>query len=250
MTYLLPEGRNEALEDGRFTLEVWGDLACFTRPEAKVERLSYPFMTPSAARGILDAIYCKPVEFGWRVDQIEILAPIRYVSLRRNEVKEKINEGQVRRAIAIGKPVHRIVADATPESAGSDQVGRTQRQTMALSKPHYRITCHIKPHGRETRLRALSEQMDRRIRTGKCFAQPYFGCREFAAFFAYQAPGERKTPIALDMEVNHMLYDVFDLSRTNVSGAAQPSISLFRAVVRSGVYNIPAYESDAVLKPA
>lgn len=237
-------------EDEQVVLEVWGDLGCFTRPEAKVERLTYPFMTPSAARGILDAIYCKPMEFGWRVDQIEILSPIRFVFLRRNEVKDKVNLGHVRTSMASGTPVRPLVADATAAFTGTDQVGRTQRQTIALVKPHYRITGHLNPRpGFESQRRAFVEQMARRVRAGKCFAQPYFGCREFVAFFAYQAPGQRKDPIAVDLEVEHMVYDVFDLNTVSTTGGARPAVSLFHGVVHHGVCFVPAYESDEVLKP-
>src|SRR3954452_12185608 len=83
------------MNPNRQVLEVWGDFACYSRPEMKVERFSYPCITPSAARGIFDAIYAKPVEFRWQVNEIEVLAPPSYIALRRNEVKDKVNVNAV-----------------------------------------------------------------------------------------------------------------------------------------------------------
>ena len=160
-----------------FVIEVWGDLACFTRPEAKVERLSYPVITPSAARGIFDAIYSKPIEFTWRIDKIEVLKPIQFIALRRNEVKHKISDTAVKQAMK-GKEMMPIVADGTIDLVGSDQKGRTQRQTIALKDVRYRIHAHIVPRsGFQDKLKGIEEQAWRRIQSGKCFYQPYFGCR-------------------------------------------------------------------------
>ena len=106
-------------------MEVWGDFACFSRPESKVERLTYPVMTPSAARGILSAVYSKPPEFYWQVKKIEVLHPIRYMSFKRNEViNSKIGR----------KPEPMLVED-----------DRTQRQTVVLKDVRYRITAEMKP---------------------------------------------------------------------------------------------------------
>lgn len=225
-----------------FAVVVWGDFACFTRPETKVERFSYPVMTPSAARGILDAIYSKPLEFGWRVSKIEVINPIKFVALRRNEVKEKISESAVKRAINDGEaPL--IIVDAT----GNDQRGRTQRQTMALKDVRYRIHAYIKPRkGYEGRLKALEEQAARRIDNGKCFYQPYFGCREFAAYFA---PAEDdRLPIPDSIDLGFMIYDVFNLDEV-VIDTAGAFISLFKAELRNGVLDVPAWDSPLVRKP-
>jgi CRISPR-associated protein Cas5d len=230
-----------------YVVEVWGDFACFTRPEAKVERFSYPLMTPSAARGVLDAIYAKPEEFGWRIDQIEVLKPIKFIALRRNEVKEKINANAVKRAMESGDgPI--ILCDATKELTGSDMVGRTQRQTMALRDVRYRIHAHIHSRpGFEARRRGLEEQAARRISHGKCFYQPYLGCREFVAYFQ-PAVGEAQ-PADESVDIGWMLYDVFDLDRV-VRDEAQPFISLFQAKLEKGVLKVPAWESPEVHRPA
>ncbi len=195
-------------------LDVWGDLACFSQPVFKVERFSYPVITPSAARGIYDAIYCKSTEFRWQLTGIEILTPPSYIALRRNEVKEKISVNAVIRWIE-KEPPEPIWADGDRALTGSDEKGRTQRQTMALKNVRYRLHAHIRPWpGFENTIQGLEAQFRRRAAHGKCIYQPYFGCREFPAYFELvepeSIPAER---IPLDMEVGLMLYDVFDLSR-------------------------------------
>ena len=126
-------------------LEVWGELACFTRPEMKVERSSYPIITPSAARGIFDAIYFKShYGFYWQIERVEMLNSPHYIALRRNEVKDKTPSH-----ITIGqwmtgkKSVEPLWADANRNELGTDQKGRTQRQTMALKDVRYRIYAHM-----------------------------------------------------------------------------------------------------------
>jgi CRISPR-associated protein Cas5d len=231
---------------GTLAVEVWGDFACFTRPEAKVERFSYPVMTPSAARGVLDAIYAKPMEFGWRIEKIEVLNPVKFIALRRNEVKEKINANAVRRGMAGGDgPI--ILCDGTQEITGSDMMGRTQRQTMALRDVRYRIYAHIHPRpGAEARLRALEEQAMRRIAGGKCFYQPYLGCREFVGYFA--PAGQLPAPAAESIDIGWMLYDVFDLDQV-VVGESRPFISLFEAKLEKGILVVPPWQSELVRKP-
>lgn len=224
------------------TLEVWGDFACFTRPEAKVERLSYPVITPSAARGIFDAIYWKPDDdFYWQVERVEVLAPPRFIALRRNEVKNKMDGESTILSWAEGRTqVEPLWADGTGEEAK----GRTQRQTMALKNVRYRITASM--HSRRgAPLQAQDAQFERRASQGKCIYQPYFGCREFPAYFELQ--GTSQPPFPFDLEVGLMLYDVFDLGRQG-SNRSRPCISLFRASVKGGVLEVPPYDSPQVLK--
>ncbi len=225
-------------------LDVWGSLACFSQPVFKVERFSYPIITPSAARGIYDAIYCKSKEFRWQVTGIEILAPPSYIALRRNEVKEKISVNAVLRWMDGKETPVPIWADGDRASTGSDEKGRTQRQTMALKDVRYRLHAHMRPWpGFENTLQGLEAQFRRRAAHGKCIYQPYFGCREFPAYFELvepQAPQAER--IALDMELGLMLYDVFDLSRPG-SNEDKPSVSLFRATVQKGALKVPSYES-------
>ena len=237
-------------------LEVWGDFACFSRPELKVERFSYPVITPSAARGIFDAVFCKPnrdptqAEFRWQITKIEVLQPISYIALRRNEVKDKANSSAIQRWMAGKAPPEPIWADGDRDLLGTDERGRTQRQTMALRDVRYRLHAGIQPwSGHERRQRALEAQFERRARHGKCVYQPCFGCREFPAYFELAENGETVTsPIPLDQDLGYMLYDVFDLSRPGTAYDG-PSISLFHAELRGGVVEVPDYASNEVLKP-
>jgi CRISPR-associated protein Cas5d len=235
-------------------LEVWGEFACFSRPELKVERFSYPCITPSAARGIFDAIYAKPVEFLWQVTKVELLAPPSYIALRRNEVKDKVNVNAVFSWMAGKSEPEPLWADGDRELLGTDEKGRTQRQTMALRDVRYRVHAEIRPwpehRGRQA---ALEAQFRRRAERGKCFYQPYFGCREFPAWFRLVEAGPDLSadprPVPLDLDLGFMLYDVFDLSRPGSSTDA-PAVSLFRAAIKGGVLQIPEYASPDVFKAA
>ena len=234
-------------------IEVWGDFACFTRPECKVERFSYPLPTPSAARGIFDAIYCKPnknpsqAEFRWQITRVEVLAPVSYIALRRNEVKDKANFSAISKwMVGKGDP-EPLWADGDRDSLGVDTKGRTQRQTMALKNVRYRLYGEIRPWpAHENKLTALEAQFQRRAERGKCFAQPCFGFREFPAYFG--PPQGNDMPLQdLNDDLGIMLYDVFDLSAPGTANS-RPSISVFRAQIRNGVMEVPDYMSEAVLK--
>lgn len=231
-------------------LEAWGDFACFTRPEMKVERYSYPCPTPSAARGIFEAIYFKP-QFYWQLDRIELLAIPKYIPLRRNEVKDKIPVSAVKKWMAGKEQPRPIYADGDESITGDAKKGRTQRQTMALRSPRFRLTAHIVPRpGYESQQTAYDEQFIRRASQGKCFYQPCFGCREFAAFFRYvSASDESEKPVDYNQDLGWMLYDVFDLRKPNGSDAP-PFITLFHAKIDHGVLEVPAFEDDEkVRKP-
>lgn len=201
---------------------VFGDFACFTPGFAKVERMSSPFPTPSAARGILSAIYNKPKEFYWVVKRIEVLKPIRYISFKRNEVKSTISN----------KPIY------TDED-------RTQRQTVALRDVCYRLVAEIVPRpGFEKQQKGLEEQALRRIREGKCYYQPSLGLREFVAYF--ESDDGSVKPISEDLDGGLMTYDVFDYTDPDgwkVTKNVQPKLTLYHAVMRQGVINVPPFES-------
>lgn len=229
-------------------LEVWGDFACFTRPEAKVERYSYPIITPSAARGIFDAIYFKrSYGFFWQIEKIELLSLPRYIALRRNEVKNKTPPDRTIHAWMRGsQEIKPIRADGTKDTLGSDQEGRTQRQTMALKNVRYRLHAHmcVRKDGSGD-LAEMQSQFKRRAEQGKCFHQPYFGCREFPAWFSPELSDAK--PVAMDMDYGWMVYDVFDLSQNN-NWDAGPNISLFDARLRKGNITVPPYASPDVRK--
>ena len=252
------------MHDNTHTLEVWGDLACFTRPEMKVERFSYPVITPSAARGIFDAIYwdgkrehvgkqeiIRPY-FYWQVTRIEVLEMPRFIALRRNEVKDKAPSDRTIKAWMEGKEAPEpIWADAGKDELGTDQKGRTQRQTMALKNVRYRLTACIVPrqtHRHE--LGKLNACYERRAKHGKCFQQPYLGCREFPAFFeSHDSNAPKARPVALDQHLGWMLYDVFDLANESPTLDVAPFISVFDATMIGGVIDVPAFASSAVRKP-
>lgn len=249
------------MANGTHTLEVWGDLACFTRPEMKVERFSYPVITPSAARGIFDAIYwdgrrdgtiMRPY-FHWQVSRIEVLEQPRYIALRRNEVKDKVPGVAVLNKWMQGSiEPEPLWADGGKDELGTDQKGRTQRQTMALKNVRYRLTAKIIPKPSfSADFGKLNACFERRAKQGKCFQQPYFGCREFPAFFEYlEDPAAVPLNTApLDQHLGFMLYDVFDLSREAVKDSDKPFITLFDATVVDGVLDVPPFESAAVKKP-
>lgn len=209
-------------------LDVWGDFACFSRPDGKVERLTYPVPTPSAVRGILSSIYSKPKEFYWQVNRIEVLNPIRYISFKRNEVKSKMGKKQ--------------------ESLFTDEE-RTQRQTVALRDVRYRFAASICPRpdfaGTETQ---LYEQALRRIRGGKTFVQPALGLKEFVAYFQEGDCERGPKPIPVDMDLGLMVYDIFDLHDCEVREKTRPRLSLYHCVMRQGVIQVPPYDSPEVLK--
>lgn len=233
-----------------FTLDITGALACFSQPALSVERYSYPCPTPSAARNLFDAIFLKPEQFRWQVRQIEILHPVAYVALRRNEVKETVNVNEVKKWMH-GDPVSHIYADADKSFTRSDEKGRTQRQTMALRDVRYRIEAEIAPWpGHVRNLKSLSDQFERRAKHGKCFHQPYLGCREFVAYFrlADECP-DRPTSTPFSQDLGWMLYDVFDLSLPQPKdGTSKPSVSVFQAKIENGVLIVPPYGDPAVRK--
>jgi CRISPR-associated protein Cas5d len=241
------------------TLEVWGDFACFTRPEMKVERFSYPIITPSAARGIFDAIYWEGLRdgqtmqpyFHWQIERIEVLEIPRYIALRRNEVKDKApSERTINTWIAGRSEPEPLWADGGKDELGTDQKGRTQRQTMALKNVRYRLSARIMPKPKfEGQIIKFDEMFERRAKHGKCFQQPFFGCSEFPAFFEYvQLDDAHNQPEPFDQHIGWMLYDVFDLRREVVIND-KPFISLFDASVVNGVVEVPSFESEKVRKP-
>jgi len=157
-------------------LKIWGDYACFTRPEMKVERVTYDIITPSAARGILEAIYWKP-EIRWVVTRLHVLNPIRFTHVRRNELDCKIPAGRVKQA-QTGKTTNLGIAI---------EDHRQQRAAMVLKEVCYGIEAHLqvlRHDGPEDNPEAKHlDQFRRRAEKGEYFHHPYLGCREFPAHF-------------------------------------------------------------------
>ena len=217
-------------------LRTWGDFACFTRPEMKVERVSYQVMTPSAARGILEAILYRP-QFRWQVRRIAVKKPVRFLAFRRNEVKSKLS-----------------VRNPEPLLADED---RTQRNTLALRDVEYVIEAtlvttalagerrkpavHEDDKGPDSSFKYLS-MFERRAAKGQCFTQPVFGCREFPAYFELANASAMISPQSAnpDGPLGLMLYDVFDLdvSKDQPLGPTQkqqPRISFFKAAMKKDI---------------
>lgn len=232
-----------------FCLDVKGDYACFTRPEMKVERVSYDVMTPSAARAIFSAIFWKPA-IKWNVKKIEVLKPVKWISVRRNEVG----------AVAGKNPI--VIEDA-----------RQQRAGLFLRDVHYRIYAEMEFIPVKDRVKTTREtpdvlveneerelirkdenpgkyhaMFDRRAKKGQCFNQPYLGCREFSCNFKFIAESDLENeikenpPVEWTADLGFMLYDM------DFSDPSDIKPAFFRAQIKNGVLEIPAWESEEVRK--
>lgn len=202
-----------------------GPLACFTRPELKTERVSYPVMTPSAARGAIEAILWKPA-IAWRIERIKVLAPIRFTSFKRNEVNGVIPTDSVRTAMA-GTRLRDYFADED----------RAQRNTVALRDVDYVVEAHFEltsRAGAEDNVAKFIDMFTRRIEKGQAFSQPYFGCREFAAEFLPVAGAP--APVSVSQELGLMLHDI-EFGEVN-----RPR--WFSAKLSGGVLEVPAWPAD------
>ncbi len=187
---------------------VSGLFAWFTRPEAKVERFSYPVMTPSAARNVLDAICWRP-QMRWIVTSVTVLKPIRLMSVLRNEVQSKVSPVAIKKWMRDASTFEPLVAGAGNGTDG------TPRNTTLLRDVAYWIDAY--PHvfdtsGDNTPVKYV-EMLRRRVEKGQCFQRPYLGCREFAADFG--PPREEDQPIPDSMEIGRMLYDIAFLPEGN-----------------------------------
>lgn len=211
-------------------VRVWGDYACFTRPEMKVERVTYPVMTPSAARGILEAIFWKP-EFTWQVEEINLLKPIRYFSILRNEVNNRASERAARSWVNGSGGFH------APDD-------RAQRHSLILRDVAYVIRASIKLKPGVDALPAKYEaQFLRRTSRGRSFSTPYLGCREFSAHFG--EPEGNEHPLDLSTDLGLMLLDID--YEPNGSGRGTPRF--FRARLENGVLRVPSSERERRTSP-
>lgn len=188
------------------SVRVWGDYACFTRAEMKVERVSYPVMTPSAARGILEAIFWKPQMY-YVIDSIKVIKKGVWTSFRRNEVTKRISLSQARLAMAGTGEISTVKA-----GGGADDA--TQRNMLALQNVEYIITAEValSELGRHSNqvLPKYKEEIERRSRGGKCFHRPSLGVREFTADFDWvENPNDFSAKTVWNESLGLMLYDVF-----------------------------------------
>jgi len=214
-------------------LLVSGDYACWTRPEMKAERVSYDVMTPSGARGILEAIYWKP-QICWVVDKIRVFAPIRFTNIRRNEVAHKLPAANVKKAMNGGSGVVALYAD--------DPKNRQPRASLLLTNVCYGIEAHFELRDSKERDGVITadpaakhlDQFNRRLIKGRCFHRPYLGCREFAARFEPVDGDWPDCPEELEGErdLGFMLHDI--------DFAENMTPHFFRARMCDGVIDVAA----------
>ena len=215
-------------------LHVWGEHACFTRPEMKVERVSYDAMTPSAARGVLEAIHWKPA-IRWEIDRIHVLKPIRFETLRRNELGHRIPAGNVDRAMRAGSTegLRTVVEEDRQQRAAT-----LLRDVGYVIEAHFVLTSAAGPDDSEAKHLAM---FNRRATKGQCFHRPYLGTREFAADFELvddTMPVSRLPEADRDRDLGWMLFDI------DYVDDAQPRF--FRARLSDGVIEVPAWNSPEI----
>jgi CRISPR-associated protein Cas5d len=210
-------------------LKIWGDFACFTRPEMKAERVSYDVITPSAARGVLEAIYWKP-EIRWIVDRLRVLKPIRFTNLRRNEVGAKASASLAQRCMKSGTGRLGIYVE--------DE--RQQRAATILRDVAYVVEAHFAIVAGDDNPGKHLDMFRRRARAGQYFHHPYLGCREFAADFELiegECPAADPS-LAGERDLGYMLHDIDFEDRMTPR--------FFRARMLGGVIDVPAWNASEV----
>ena len=238
-----------------YCLEVSGDFACFTRPEMKVERVSYEVITPSAARAVFEAILWKPA-IRWQVSKIEVLSPIKWINLRRNEVGSVASTRNIESAMKSGTgQLGMYIEDERQQHAGlflRDVQYRLHASfelcDPSLHKPNFPHLSKRMVNTGETDMDDEPDQavkfmtmFERRASKGQCVNQPYLGCREFAADFQLVDSGHSPAqPITETRELGYMLYDL------DYRNPADPRPRFFRASLVNGVVNVPTWDSEEV----
>lgn len=218
-------------------LHVWGDWACFTRPEMKVERVTYDVMTPAAARGILEAIHWKPA-IRWEIDRIHVLRPIKFQTFRRNEVASKIPAQKARTA---------MTRDSLEGLSLVVDDDRQQRATIALTNVAYVVEAHFEmtdKAGADDNPGKHAEMFRRRATSGQCFHRPCLGCREFAADFELveaHLPASTLPEADRNLDLGWMHYDI-DFS----SDEKRPMF--FRARLENGVVEVDKARREGVVR--
>jgi CRISPR-associated protein Cas5d len=227
-----------------FCLEVEGDYACFTRPEMKVERVSYDVITPSAARGIFEAIFWKPA-IRWEISKIEVLNPIRWTTVRRNEVGSLMSprtdeifiedKRQQRAGLFLKNVKYRLHAELHFINIKERKACQIPVSKALISSEEYEDLLKNENPGK------YNGMFERRARKGQCFNQPYFGCREFSCKFRFiENFDEEESPIEETRDLGFMLYDL------NFSDVMNPLPAFFRPVMNNGVIEVPSWDSKEV----
>lgn len=206
------------LDNEVLKVKVSGEFACFTRPDLKVERMTYPCMTPSAARGILDSILWKP-EFRWWIHRILVLKPITFFSIRRNEIKSKQSKNPI------------IIEDK-----------RAQRNSIVLKDVEYIIEASIYQNEFDAKNppKKYAEMFKRRVKKGQCWRRPYLGTREFAAEFT--EPTGNEQPIRETIPIGSMLFDIF----YNEKGRPSP-LFFYDVAIVNGILECPKEENEKMM---
>lgn len=217
------------IEKNRVALRVWGDFACFTRPEMKVERVSYDVMTPSAARGVLEAIYWKPA-IRWVVRRIHVLKPIRFTNVRRNELGGVGPSDRTLKSYLDGSK--------TTSLAQVIEDDRQQRAATILQNVDYLIEAHYEVIRGNEPPQKHYEMFRRRAIKGQCFHHPYLGCREFVADFEWHEGDPPAGFEHAERDLGFMLHDI--------DFANDMTPKFFRACMVNGVVEVPAFKSSEV----
>lgn len=230
-----------------FCIEVWGDYACFTRPEMKVERVSYDVITPSAARAIFEAIFWKPA-IQWKITKIEVLNPIRWISVRRNEVGTVMSDRssgiyiednrQQRAGLLLRDVRYRLYAELV-------YIPVNKRKNTTRVLPDYLIDAdEMKDLKSDENPGKYNAMFERRARKGQCFNQPYLGCREFSCGFRLidnlDNEIKDKPSIAETRDLGFMLYDMDFTDPQDIKPA------FFRVNIENGIIKIPDWDSEEV----
>lgn len=205
-------------------LEVWGDYALITRPEMKVERVSYDVITPSAARGIIEGIYWKPA-VKWCIDKIHVYSPIEFTNIRRNEVSSKIS----------ASAVYSVMNGSSKPLYINTNTDRQQRASMVLKNVHYIIEAHFELTDKVGETDTKEKHYNiaiRRMRNGQCYHTPYFGCREFPAHFRLIEGDLPESSLKGERDLGYMLYDMDFTDPEDIKPI------FFRAVMRDGVIDL------------
>lgn len=237
-----------------FCLEIWGDYACFTRPEMKVERVSYDVITPSSVRAIFEAIFWKPA-IKWKPTKIEVLNPIKWISVRRNEVGAVMSSRsdglfiednrQQRAGLFLRDVRYRIHAELEfiPVEKRSLVHNPVPKQLIDSEEVLFEDECkEIEKTGKDENPGKYNAMFERRAKKGQCFNRPYLGCREFSCMFKFieDAGKDEAKPIEETRDLGFMLYDM------DFTDVKDPKPAFFRAEIKNGIVAIPSWDSKEV----
>jgi len=228
-------------------LEIWGDYACFTRPEMKVERVSYDVITPSAARGILEAIYWKP-QIRWIIERLHVLKPIRFTNMRRNEVSAKVSAANAKKAMkgTLGRPLELVIED-----------DRQQRAATILRDVAYVVEARFELIDGSDPVAKHYNMFKRRAEKGQYFHHPYLGTREFPCDFEWIDGPIAESELSGKCDLGFMLHDIefspakgkeFDTIDSNSGAQLRATPHFYRPVMNNGIIEVPELPSQEVLQ--